>query len=45
MLTGQKWRIAFSRAETAETKLKQMKPKLAETSDRAYVIEETHHII
>jgi len=29
----------------AETKLKQMKPKLAETSDRAYVIEESHHII
>jgi len=27
----------------AETK--QMKPKLAETSDRAYVIEESHHII
>jgi len=45
MLTGQKWRIAFSRAETAETKLKQMKPKLAETSDRAYVMKESHHII
>jgi hypothetical protein len=45
MLTGQKWRIAFSRAETAETKLKQMKPKLAKTSDRAYVLEESHRII